>query len=134
MPALRTKPISDNCPLVPPLGSSRLASRSRRQSLQHLIRPPKPRPLPPPQVPGHSRLLIEHLLRPLAGFGVAALGGQQIREIQVSLRQGRRDRFLPEERLGLFLLSGLRIGVSEQSGGALEIVVGLFADDALKVR
>jgi hypothetical protein len=56
---------------------------SRWQSLQHLISPPKPRPLPPPQVTGHAGLLIEHLLRPFAGFGVAPLRGQQFREIQV---------------------------------------------------
>ena len=57
----------------------------RGHPLQHLIRPPKPRPLPPPQIARHGRFLIEHLLRPLAGFGVASLGGQQFREIQVSL-------------------------------------------------
>ena len=98
----------------------------RWQSLQHLMRSPKPWPLTPSQVAGHRRLLIEHLLRPFAGFGVASLGGQQVREIQVSLRQRRRDRYLPEERLGFFFLSGLRVGVGEQSSGALEIVVGLF--------
>src|SRR5208282_2910307 len=107
---------------------------SRWQSFEHLIRAPKPRPLASPQVAGHGGFLVEHLLRPLAGFGVAPLGGQQIREIQISLRQRRRDRYLPKERLSLFFLPGLRVGVSEQSGGALEIVVGLFADDALQVR
>ena len=62
----------------PPIGAL-----SRWQSFEHLLCPPEPRSLAPPQVTRHRRLLVQHLLRPFAGFGVAPLGGQQVREIQV---------------------------------------------------
>src|SRR5258707_1369215 len=52
----------------------RLASAlSRWQSLQHLLRPPKPWPLAPPLITRHGRFFIEHLLRPLPRLGVAPL-------------------------------------------------------------
>src|SRR5271169_5855170 len=111
------------CPVV---GTPPASIPSSWQSFQHLLRPPKPRPLTPPQVARHAWFLIEHLLRPLARFNVAALGGEQLRKVQVSLGQRRRDGYLPEEFLRFFFLSGLRVGVRKQSRGALEIVIRLL--------
>src|SRR5208337_69792 len=114
--------------LLPRSGIPLTGVLSRGQFLKHLLRPPEPRPFPSPQISGHGRLLIEHLLRPLASFGIAALGGQQLRKVQVSLGQRRSDRYTPEQRLGLFFLSSERVRVGQQGGGALEIVVRLFAN------
>ena len=77
--------------------------------------------------------LVEDLLGPLAGLGGAAFGGQQIGEVQIGLRRGRPVRDLAEEGFGFVILSGLRVGVSEQAGGAVEVVARLPDDDVFEV-
>jgi hypothetical protein len=97
------------------------------------VRTTEPGPFSAAQVGGHRRLLIEHLLRPVAGFGVASLGRKHARKIQVRLRRRRLRGYLPEECLGFFSLSRLRVGVGKQSCRAMEIIVGFFRDDSLQV-
>ena len=87
----------------------------RRQSFQHLMRTTEPWPFAAAQVGRHRWLLIEHLLRPFAGFDVASLGRKHAREIQVRLRRRRFCGYLPEECLSFFSLSRLRVGVGKQS-------------------
>jgi len=115
------------------VNSATMPKSSRRQSFQHLVRTTEPQPFLAAQVSGHRRLLIEHLLRPFAGFGVASLGRKHAREIQVRLRRRRFCGHVPEECISFFSLSRLRVGVGKQSCRAMEIIVGLFRDDSFQV-
>src|SRR5580700_7062413 len=85
------------------------------------------------EIAGHGESLVEDFLRPLAGFGVAALRLQEKRVVVVGLGDGGDLRSLLKKCGGFFRLSGVRIGVSQQAFGAMEIVVGLGSYDALKV-
>ena len=57
----------------------------RRDAFEQCGGAVKPRALATPQVAGHGGLFIEHLLRPGARFGAAALGGEEVRVVQKSL-------------------------------------------------
>ena len=61
------------------------ASPLRRDAFEQCGGAVKPRALATPQVAGHGGLFIEHLLRPGARFGAAALGGEEVRVVQKSL-------------------------------------------------
>jgi len=117
-------------------GKSRVGRAARTlcgQALEHLVCALEPDAFPAAQVAGHGRFLVEHLLRPLAGFGGASLGSQQFRVIQVGLRQRGGVDGLAKERLGLILISGQRTGLGQQTAGAMEIVIGILADHSLQV-
>src|SRR5258708_18122045 len=108
-------------------------TRSGGEPLQHRIGAAEPWPFATALVAGHRGSFIQHLLYPLARFGVASLGRQQTREVEIRLRQGRDRGRAPEERFGSFFLSGQRVGVSEQCSRARKSVAGGFRNHTSEI-
>ena len=59
---------------------------SRRQALEEGVGAAEPGALAAAEVAGNGGLLVEDFAGPLAGFGVAAFGGEQLGKVQVGLR------------------------------------------------
>src|SRR5580700_10794540 len=85
-------------------------------------------------VGGHGRPFIDNLLRPAARLLVASLRMQKERVVVIGLGAGRNLRSLLKQRLSLFALSGLRVSVSQQACGAMEIIVRIGGNYALQIR
>src|ERR1700730_5722898 len=105
-----------------------LQSRPRQQR----VRFAKPHPLPPTLVARHRATLIQNFLRPLPRFFHAPLRVQEKRVVVVSLRTGGNLRRLLKQRLSFFRLPGLRVSMSQQAFGAMEIVVSVGGNGALE--
>jgi len=103
-----------------------LQSRPRQQR----VRFAKPHPLPPTLVARHRATLIQNFLRPLPRFFHAPLRVQEKRVVVVSLRTRGNLRGLLKEDLGFFCLPSLRVGMSQQSFSALEVVVRIGGNRA----
>src|SRR5580700_4760137 len=84
-------------------------------------------------VGGHGRPFIDNLLRPAARFLVASLRMQKQRVVVIGLRARRNFRSLLKQRLSLFALSGLRVSMSQQACGTMEIIVRIGGDYALQI-
>src|SRR5580692_10784355 len=75
--------------------------------------------LPPPLISRHRGPFVEDFLGPLPPFFGTALRHQESRVVVVGLGAGRGLRGLLKQSLGLFRLSGLRVGVGGTTAVAL---------------
>jgi hypothetical protein len=85
------------------------------------------------EIAGHAELFVENFLRPLAGFGCASLRLQEERVVVIRLGVGGCSRGLLKQSGGFFRLPGLSVSMSQQTHGAMEIIVGLGGDDTLEI-
>src|SRR6185503_10471068 len=106
---------------------------SNRQLFQKALRTSEPRALAAPQITWQSGFFGQDALRPLAGFGIAALGAQEFCVIQIGFRE-RGDLYgLAEQRVSSLGISSLRIRMCKQARPAVEIILGVLVNDPFKI-
>lgn len=110
------------------------AALLQAQPSQQRVRLAKPGTLTAALVRRHCGSFVENFLRPCASLFGTALRLQEQSVVVVSFRARRNLRRLLKERLGLFRLTGLRVGVSQKPLGSLKVVIRIGGNRALEIR